>query len=889
MKYSLRRTFQQVFSFFRNEQLDREVNEEMASHLEMAVEENLRRGMSPEEARRQALVRFGGVQQALERHRESRTLPWVDVLRQDLRFAFRMLRRDAGFAIVAVLILAVGIGANIAVFSVVNTILLRPLPFPDSQQLVRIIEKGPRAGESSKTYTADATQDFQQQNHSFQSVSGYFAFTGPNNFKLSGNGQPTPATGMLVAEGFFETLGVEPAVGRMFRPEEFVHHTQPAALLSYPYWKRQFHGDRSIVGQTVDLGDKVDLNNSSVSIVGVLPQTFDFGAVFSPGAKIDLFVPYIMDDFRDDGNDLALVGRLKQGVSIAQAQSEADLLFPQLYAVHKHPEYGKPYTGQLTGLKEYVSGKLRRSLIVLWCAVGLILLIVCVNLSNLLLARAAARSKEFAMRKALGAGRGRLVRQLLTESLVLAAVGAAIGLGLAYTILSYLAHQGSIALPLLAMVRVDGTILEWTLLIAIAAAVLFGAAPGVRMSSGNLQEVLKDSGHGLSEGRKHDRMRSTLVITEIALACVLLVGAGLLLRSFLRVLDIDLGFEPSHAAAISVDYDDGGNPAKRAAIWKEVTSRSLMIPGVESAGISDNLPMSRNRSWGIAAKGQEQLKDAAFVPVFVYIASPGYLKAMGMRLIGGRDLSWDDLVNNRNVVIINETVARRLWPGQNAVGRIAIAGGQQAEVIGVIADVHETTAEENGGPQMYLPCTKQFGPEGSYLVVRSKLPPSSLATSVMRTLREINPGQSAAEFKPIQGLVDHATSPRRFFVQLVGIFAALGLFLASLGIYGVISYSVTRQTQEIGIRMALGATRSWVQFDVIWKTLRLVLIGVVVGIIASLLLARLIASLLFQTAPTDPLTFAGMVALLAVVALLAGYLPARRASKVDPMAALRTN
>ena len=880
---SLRQTLDRIRAMFRSEQLDREVNEEMASHLEMAVEENLRRGMSPEEARRQALVRFGGVQQAIERHRESRTLPWVDVLRQDLRFTFRMLRRDSGFAVVAVLILALGIGANIAVFSVVNTILLRPLPFRDPQQLVRIVEKDAKTGESSRTYTADATQDFQQQNHSFQSVSGYFAFTGPDNFKLIGNGQPTPATGLLVADGFFQTLGVEPSLGRLFRPEEFVQHAQPVALLSYPFWKRRLGADRSVVGNTVNL------NNSSVTVIGVLPETFDFGAVFSPGAKVDLFVPYIMDDFRDDGNDLALVARLKQGVTLAQAQSETDQLLPQFYFEHKHPEYGKGYTGQLTGLKEYVSGKLRRSLIVLWCAVGLILLIVCVNLSNLLLARAAARSKEFAMRQALGAGRARLVRQLLTESLVLAGAGAVLGLGLAYAILSYLAHQGSIALPLLGMVRVDGTVLEWTLLIAVAAALLFGAAPGLRMSSGSLQEVLKDSGHGLSEGRKHDRLRSILVITEIALACVLLVGAGLLLRSFLRVLDIDLGFEASHAAAISVDYDDGGNPAKRAAIWQEVTSRSLMIPGVESAGISDNLPMSRNRSWGIAAKGEKKLDNQDFLGVFVYIVSPGYLKAMGMRLLEGRDLTWTDLANDRSVVIINQTVARKLWPGQNPIGRTAVAGGTDAEVVGVIADVRETGAEDNPGAQMYLPATKQWGPEGCYLVMRSKLPPRTLAASVMRTLRDLNPGQPATEFKPIQTLVDHATSPRRFFVLLVGTFACLGLLLASLGIYGVISYSVTRQTQEIGIRMALGATQWGVQLDVVWKTLRLALIGVAVGLIASLALARLIASLLFETAPTDPLTFALMVALLGVVALLAGYLPARRASKIDPMIALRTN
>jgi len=881
MTHSFREALNRMRSFFRKDPLDRELDSEIASHLEMAVEENIARGLPVGEARRQALARFGGVQQARETHRETRGLPWLDVMMQDLSFTFRTMRRDRAFTVVAVLILALGIGANVAVFSVVNTILLRPLPFRDSQQLVRIVERNPAAGESSKTYSADATQDFQQQNHSFQSVSGYFAFTGPDNFKLIGHDQPVPLTGILVAEGFFQTLAVEPALGRLFKAEEFAKHAQPVVLLTYAAWKRQFGGDDSIVGRTVDL------NNTSVTVTGVLPETFDFGAVFSPGAKVDLFTPYIMDDFRDDGNDLALIGRLKQGVTLAQAQREADQLIPQLYFSHKHPEYGKGYTGQVSELKEYVSGKLRRSLIVLWCAVGLILLIVCVNLSNLLLARAAARSKEFAMRTALGARRGRLVRQSLTESFVLAAAGAVAGLGLSYLVISYLAHQGSIALPLLSMVRVDGRALEWTVLVAVSAALLFGAAPGLRISDGNLQEVLKDSGHGTSSGRKHDRVRSTLVIAEIALACVLLVGAGLLLRSFLHVLNVDLGFEASGASAISVDYGDDG-PAKRAAIWQEFVSRSSMIPGVEAAGISDNLPMSRNRSWGIAAKGQQKSNALDFVPVYVYIVSPGYLKAMGMRLLQGRDIAWEDLYNNRSVVIINETVARKVWPQQNPIGRTAVAGGADAEVIGVIADVRESSAEENAGAQMYLPSTKQFGPEGAYLVLRSKLPSSALAMPVMRTLRQINPGQPATEFKRVQALVDHTTSPRRFFVLLVGMFAGLGILLASLGIYGVISYSVTRQTQEIGIRMALGATQGRVQLGVIGKTLRLALIGITVGIFASVVVARLIASLLFQTAPTDPFAFAGMVILLGAVALLAGYLPARRASKIHPLVALRT-
>jgi predicted permease len=651
--------------------------------------------------------------------------------------------------------------------------------------------------------------------------------------------------------------------------------------LSNAFWKRQLGGNRSIIGQTINL------NGMLVTVAGVLPETFDFGSVFSPGAKVDLFLPYIMDDFREDGNDLALIGRLKPGVSLAAAQSEADQLFPQLYFEHKHPQYGKGYTGQLTGFKEYVSGKLRRSLLVLWSAVGLILLIVCVNLSNIELARAAARSKEFAMRTALGAGRGRLVRQLITESLVLSLAGAILGLGFAFAATTYLAHQGSIALPLLSSLRVDGTALAWTLLLAVASAVLFGLAPAFRMSGGNIQEALKESGQGSSGSKRHDRVRATLVVSEVALACVLLVGAGLLLRSFLRVLDVDLGFEPSRAAAISVDYVDGGSADKRVAIWQEILRRIAMIPGAEAVGISDNLPMSRNRSWGIRAKGGDY-DGGKFQGAFVYIVSPGYLKAIGMRLLRGRDIGWEDAPKTQKVVIINETVARKLWPGQDPIGRMAETGVGEARVIGVIADVHETNAENGAGWQMYLPAS-QFGPEGAYLVVRSKLPAATLAPSVMRTLRQINPEQPATEFKPIQNLVDHATSPRRFFMLMVSIFAALGLLLASLGIYGVISYSVARQTQEIGIRMALGASQARVLMGVISNTLRLALAGIVLGMAASFVVARLIASLLFGTAPSDPATFAAMAFLLCGVACLAGFVPARRAARIDPMRALRNN
>jgi predicted permease len=594
-----------------------------------------------------------------------------------------------------------------------------------------------------------------------------------------------------------------------------------------------------------------------------------------------------MDDIRDDGNTLALIGRLKPGVTVEQAQAEADLLFPRFLFSLKHPEYGKGYTGTLATLKDHVSGKLHRSLVVLWCAVGLILLIVCVNLSNLLLARAATRRKEFALRSALGAGRGRLVRQLLTESFVLSGAGAVFGLVLAYTLTYYLAHQGSIALPLLSSVSVDHTALVWTLLITVAASVLFGLVPGLKMSGDNLQEALKDTGQGMSEGRKHERLRAALVISEVALACVLLTGAGLLLRSFLHVLDVDLGFQPSRAAALQVDYNDGGKAEKRSAILQEMISKVEAIHGVEVAGVTDNLPLDRNRGWGLRAKGKEY-RPGDTQDALVYIVTPGYLRAMGMHLHEGRDFGWNDGPKSEPVVILNETAARQLWPGQDPIGRTAVINGSDTRVIGVISNVHEDSVEGEAGWQIYLSAS-QFGPMGAELVVRTKLPPDVLAATVMSTLRQMNPNQPATVFRPIQQFVDHAVSPRRFFVLLVSAFAGFGLVLASLGIYGVISYSVTRQTQEIGIRMALGATATRVQRDVIIRTLRLASFGIVLGTIASFGVALWIASLLYGTTATDPATFAGMILLLAAVAFLAGYFPARRASRINPMIALRSN
>src|SRR5215813_3179560 len=809
------------------------------------------------------------------------TLGISETFQQDLRYTIRTLRRDRVVSAVAVIILALGIGANIAVFSVVNTILLRPLPFPNPDKLVWIAPPQSKCGFSCETYSSDAYEDLRAQNRSLQDVAGYFPFSSPDNVRLTGRGEPVASTAIIVTGDFFQVLGVQPALGRLFSEDETRKNAHPVALLADAFWKRRFHFDLNIVGT------EIDLDGHPTTVIGVMPESFDFGAVFAPGTKVDLYTPASLDEMRMWGNVLTLVGRLRPGAGLAQAQADLHTVEPQLYFNKKYPESKGRYQLVPTSLKEHVSGKLRRSLIMLWSAVGVILLIVCVNLSNLLLARAVSRSKELAVRSALGASRLRLVAQLLTESLVLSAAGAILGLLLAYAITSLLAHQGSIALPLLGSVRIDGAALAWTLLIAISVAIAFGVVPGLKMAHSNLVDSLKDGGQRTSDSHGHERTRAVLVVSEIALACVLLVSAGLLLRSFLRVLDIDLGFEPTRAAAIKVDYNEDANPEQRSVIFQQIQRRVESIPGIEAAGFVDYLPLGQNRAWGSPQVKGKTYRPGELPGALVYVVTPGYLRAMGMR-VRGRDFAWEDGPNSEKVIIINETIARFLWPGEDPVGRMVVASGGDRRVIGVIADVHTSNVEGAAGWQAYYPFT-QAGPNGAKLVVRSKLPPATLASAVLGALRELNPNQPASEFQPIQRIVDRAVSPRRFFMILVLSFAALGLTLAALGIYGVISYSVNRRTLEIGIRMALGATHTRVQLDVIRRTLWLALIGIGVGTIASIAVAKGIASLLFGTQPTDPLTFAGMVLLLGAIALLAGYLPARRASRIQPMSALRSN
>ena len=872
-----------------------DVKDELRFHLEAKTDDLIAQGWKPEAARREAERQFGDMRAVArtgkklgERMETRKRLQdrFDDYLR-DLRYTFRQLRRDPSFAGIAILILALAIGSNIAVFSVVNNLLLRPLPFTDSQQLVWIAPPPTDCGLSCSTYSADAYNEFREGSRVYQDVTGYFAFSTPDNLRLTGYGDPPPATGINVIGNFFRVLGVRPALGRLFTQDE-ERGAQPVALLSNAYWRRQFQANPSIVGQAVEL------DGSPITIVGVLPDTFDFGAVFSPGAKVDIFTPFDLVQSHDWGNIVTLVGRLKPGATVAQALDDANRVAPSMYFNTKYPETLGRYKGDLipVPLKDYVIGKLRHSLILLWTAVGMILLIACVNLSNLLLARAVARGKEFAVRGALGASRGRVIRQLLIESLVLSGSGAVLGLGLAFFLISWLAHQGSLALPLLSTLRIDAQAVAWSVLIAIGAAALFGLAPGFRMAMVNLQEALKDSGPGAGLGRKNERIRSVLVVSEVALACMLLVGAGLLLRSFMRVLDVDLGFQPEHAASIRIDYNDQAKTYeeaanKRGAIFQQLLDRIAAIPGVEAAGMSDYLPLGPNREWDTPVPQGKKFAPGELPNPLVYVVTPGFIRAMGIHL-HGRDFTWADGVKSQAVVMINASAARTYWPGEDAVGKVLMSGDQPMVVVGVVDDVHEESVEAGTGGEIYYPAIQKI-PGGMQMVVRSTLAPSSLAPSIMRALRELNPKQPAAEFRPIRTIVEHAVSPRRFFMLLVMAFAGLGLLLAALGIYGVISYSVTRQRQDIGVRMALGASMGRVQRSVLMGTLRLALIGLLVGTLASFICSRLMATLLFGTSPWDVATYIGMAVVLIAVALLSGYLPARRASRTNPIVALRSN
>ncbi len=806
--------------------------------------------------------------------------PILENLQRDVRYAVRTLWRDAGFAVFAILIVGLGAGASCTIFSVVNTLLLRPLPFRDPGRLVWIANHQDETNDmSGKTSQTDYLLDLRAKNQSYEDLAAYYAFYGLGDAKLIGDGQPERLTSVPVTQNFFSLLGVEPQMGRQFSAEECKQNGPRVTLLSDGLWRRKFAADPSIVGQALSF------DGGPVTVVGVLPATFDFSTVFTPGSRVDMFEPLpLSPEINRQGNTVAIIGRLKPGVSVQSAAAETAVLGKLLQQEHKERNDFEP---KVSGLAEHVSGRLRPTLVVLACAVGVVMLIVCANLSNLLLARGAGRQKEIAIRAALGAGRGRLIGQMLTESLVLSCCGAALGLLLAFIGTRALAHLTSVSIPLLSDVRIDARVLGFTLVAALLTGLLFGLVPALQVQDLKLHDTLKDSNRGSSHGRGHAWIRGALVVSEIGLACVLLVGAGLLIRSFLRVLDVNMGFRPERAAALRIDPNSSykGQEAQNA-YYTEALHRVMDVPGIEGAGLSDSLPLGHNRSWGVAAKGVQYTPEN-YPNGFPRIISDGYFHAMGIPLKVGRDFTERDTKGALPVIILNETLAKNLWPGENPIGKIVRADNPERTVVGVVGDVHHMALEEGSGNEFYIPMrqTQDYGTVD--LVVRTSMPTAELASKLREAMRPIEPDLPTANIRTLQTMVDRAVSPRRFVVWLLGGFAGFALVLASLGIYAVISYSVSQRTQEIGIRMALGASAETLQRSILLQTLGLTAMGMIVGVAASWVLARTLSGLLFGVTSSDPVTFLGMLVILTAVAALAGYLPARRASRIDPMAALR--
>jgi putative ABC transport system permease protein len=804
----------------------------------------------------------------------------LDDLFQDLRYTVRTLRRDAGFATFAILIAGLGIGASATVFSVVNTLILRPLPFVNPEQLVWIANRD-TSGLSGQTTQVGHMLDLRQRAQSLSAIAGYFAFYGVGDNLLSGRGEPERFSGVPVSENFFDVLGVRPLLGRVFNAEESTWNGPKAVMLGHGLWQRRFNSNPAIVSTSLTL------NGEPHTVVGVLPESFDFATVFAPGSHFDLYFPFpLSTETNRWGNTMAMIGRLTPGVSADRAQAEIRTIARQITA--EHPERNS-FQGHVKPLAEHVGGRMRLAVWVLAGAVAMVMLIVCANLSNLLLARTASRQKEIAIRTALGAGRRRLLAQMLTEGIVLSSSGAVLGFVLAIVGTRALARLDAVSIPLLRDVRTDATALAFTLAVAVVTGIVFGLAPALQARGAGFARALKDSTRGSSEGRGRTWIRNALVVSEIAFACVLLVGAGLLIRSLVRVLEVDIGFQPARSATIRVDPDNRSmTREQRNAYFDEVLRRVKEVHGVESAAITDALPLGKNRSWGARAKGVTYERGRA-PNAFVRVVSDGYPAAMGIPLRAGRDIAASDTATTEPVILVNETMARTLWPAEDPIGKYVLGTcAKERRVIGVVGDVRHLALEQSSGNEMYIPMRQCGDLSSADLVVRTALLPSQLAGTIRAALQPMAANLPGNDFRTLQQLVDKSVSPRRVLVLLLGGFAAFALVLASLGIYALISYSVNQRTQEIGIRMALGASARDVQSRIIRQTLGLAAIGMTLGTLASGAMVQSASSLLFGVTPRDPVTFAGMSLMLIVVALTAGYLPARRAARIDPMVALRT-
>ncbi len=876
---------------------EEEIVEELSQHLEQEYERAVSGGASTDEAHRQALDQLNAPdllrselkrierrvsQQPLAPGAQSKTNFFGD-LAQDIRYALRVLAKNPAFTIIAVIALALGIGANTAIFSVVDAVLLRPLPFKHPEQLVMLWENAAHQGFPKNTPSPANFLDWQKQAQSFTGI----AAMAERSFNLTGVGEPERLDGRRVSANLFDLLGVPAMLGRTFVPEDDKPGTH-VVLLSYPLWQRRFGSDPAVIGRALTL------NGESYTVVGVMPRLVQLPGFENVSDQLWVPIAFPSEEAAQRGNHfLEVIARMKPGVTLKQAQAEMETIAARL--AQQYPDYNTRIGAVVVPLHEQVVGDIKPALLILLGAVGFVLLIACANVANLLLARAAVRQKEIAVRLALGANQSRLVRQFLTESVLLAMFGAGIGLLLAFLGLRALRTFIPASISQADTINIDGRVLIFTALVALVTGVAFGLAPAIQGSHLNLNDTLKEGGRDSSGGSKGNRARSLLVIGEVAISFVLLIGAGLLINSFFHLRNLDPGFRADHLLTMKVDLSEVKYPdrERRAAFFDEVMRRVRELPGVRSAAVAGNLPLTYNGdSMTIGVEGVPDPPPGQRPDVIFRAIGPGYFNTMSIPIVGGRDFTDQDNADAKDVVVISEKTAQHFWPGQDPIGKRLKPGSSTSksewrEVIGVVKDVRQNDLIAPPKMQMYFTYRQVKAIAANALVIRTTVEPMSLAGSVRNAIWSVDKDQAVADIDTMDHVVAKAVARQRFSMLLLGLFAAVALLLASVGIYGVMSYSVAQRTREIGIRMALGARRADVLQMTVRQGLKLVGAGMILGLAAAFLLTRVMATLLYGISATDPITFAGISLVLLAVAVLASYVPALRATKVDPIIALR--
>jgi predicted permease len=888
----LRAGLLRLFGLVGRRRREQELAAELNSHLEAHIDANLRAGMTREEARRDALLKLGGVIVVTEQTRDRRGLPLLEQLVQDMRYAARTMRTNPGFTTVVVLTLALGIGANAAIFSVVDGVLLNPVPFADPDRLVALYGTSPAANKNSISYPN--LLDWQQQTQTLSAIAGWRL----DLFTLTTPGDAERLTGGMVSANYFSILGVQPLLGRTFHPDEDRLGAPPVVLIGEGLWKRRFAADPRIVGQSLTL------DKQNYTVVGVIPASVGLLGQSDRALYNDVLVPigqYGDPLFRERGvnNGTLAVGRLKPGVALTQARIELDTIASRLAATY--PDSNSSVGINAIPLKEDVSGDLRPIVRLLLAAVGFLLLIACANVANLVLARSTGRTQEFALRLALGAGRGRLIRQILTESILLSLAGGAVGVALAaWTIQPALGLLPS-ALPGIVHVQINAGVFAFAFGVAVLTGVLFGLMPALKSTRGSLEGALRKGGRGNSSTRH--RTQNVFIVAEVALTVVLLVGTGLMLRSLARLWTVSPGFRSRGVLMFitGLSPENASSPEKIRSSLRAINDRLAALPGVQSASVDIGaLPFTGSTSLGFWPDGEPRPPRGKAREALFYAVGPEYLETMGIPLVGGRSFTRQDDERATHVVMIDEGFARSVFPQQDPVGkRIHFTGLDDiVEVVGVVGHVKhwglDADATAKVRSQIYVPYMQlpdriaPLAANAITVVIRSAVSPVSLLGSIRSAVRAFDSGQTINNARLMDDLIEASLSGRRFSLVVLGAFAVVALLLSLVGIYGVVSYVVGQRTHEIGVRLALGAQGRDILHDVLGGGGRMAAIGIALGLAGAFGLTRLMASLLFGVSATDPLTFGSVAALLLVVTLGACYLPARRAMRVDPMVALRT-